>query len=384
MRARSTSASVVIITLLLMTGCNKEPGPTTAASAPVVDVARVAMQPVKAWDSFNGRIGAMETVAILPRVSGHITQVAYREGSEVKAGDLLFVIDPRPYRAALANARAQLERARTSLLFAEQQDRRAQQLLKLNAVSKEEAEQRHTSHGQSLAEVHAAEAAVASAALNLEFTEVRSPIDGRTSRAQLTRGNLAVADQSVLTSVVSQDPLYVYFDPDEHHVPGFRKALKESRETQVRIGLASDEGFPYEGDLSFIDNQVDASTGTIRARATVRNPERRLTPGLYARVQLAIGGSVPVIVVPERAILTDQDQQYVYRLSPENTAERRYIKTGRQVGNQRVVTAGLTREDKIVVAGLQQIYASGTAVTPHELPPEDSALQVSRAILIGK
>lgn len=384
MRARSASASVAIITVLLMSGCNKEPGSATVASAPAVDVARVAVQPVKAWDSFNGRVGAMETVAILPRVGGHITQVAYREGSEVRAGDLLFVIDPRPYRAALDNARAQLERARTSLVFAEQQDRRTQQLVKISAVSKEEAEQRHTNHGQSLAEVHAAEAAVASAALNLEFTQVRSPIDGRTSRAQLTVGNLAVADQSVLTSVVSQDPVYVHFDPDERNLLGYQKALKDTRKASVRIGLASDENFPYEGDLSFIDNQVNASTGTIRVRATVHNPDRLLIPGLYARVQLSIGEPVQAIVVPERAILTDQDRQYVYRLTPENTAERRYIETGRPIGNQRVVTAGLTPEDKIVVAGFQQIYATGTPVSPNELPPENSELQISRAAPIGQ
>ena len=376
MRVRLVTATGIITTALLISGCNKEPAQPSASSAPVVEVASVRQQMVKTWDSFNGRISAVDTVAILPRVAGYITKVAYREGSEVKKGDLLFVIDQRPYRTALDSARAQLERTRAQLSFASQQDVRAQQLVKSNAVSKEESEQKRAAHDQSLAEVHAAESAVATATLNLEFTEVRSPIDGRTSRAQLTLGNLAVADQSVLTSVVSQDQVYVYFDPDEHSYLNYRRSLKTSGHASVRIGLADDQDFPYSGELSFVDNQVNATTGTVRARATLDNAERLLTPGLYAKVQLSVGDPASATLVADRAILTDQDKKYVYVLSADNKAEKRYVETGTLIDKQRVINSGLERNDKIIVSGLQNIHATGTPVTPHALPPGNSELPV--------
>lgn len=376
MRAPSVSVTAIIIAALLASGCSKEPE-SIAASPPAVDVVSAKLRNVRYWDSFNGRVAAMESVAILPRVGGYITKVAYGEGREVRKGDLLFVIDQRPYRAALDSSRAQLERARVSLAFARQQDLRAQKLISANAVSKELAEQRRTAYEQGVAEVHAAESAVATAALNLEFTEVRSPIDGRTSRARLTAGNLAVADQSVLTSVVSQDPVHVYFDLDEHSYLNYRKTLATSAKAPVRIGLATDDGFAYEGELTFVDNEVDAATGTIRARATVRNPDRQLTPGLFAKVQFSPGEAVQVVVVPDRAILTDQDKQYVYVLSDVKTAEKRYVETGRLLGKQRVISVGLASDEQVIVSGLQQIYASGTPVLPTVLAPENDELKVS-------
>ncbi|AXA25712.1 efflux transporter periplasmic adaptor subunit [Pseudomonas putida] len=369
----------MIATALLVSGCNPESSQAASASAPDVEVIPVTQQRVKTWDTFNGRVSATETVAILPRVGGYITRVAYREGAEVRKGDLLFVIDQRPYRNALDSARAQLERARASLAFASQQDLRAQQLLKSSAVSREEAEQKRSAREQSQAEVRAAESAVATAALNLEFTEVRAPIDGRTSRAQLTLGNLAVADQSVLTSVVSQDPVHVYFDPDEHSFLKYQKALKQAASTEVRIGLASDDDYPYSGELSFIDNQVNASTGTLRARATVRNPDRLLTAGLYAKVQLAVGEPALATLVPDRAILTDQDKQYVYVLGSDNKAERRYVETAQRIERQRVIRSGLAADDRIIVSGLQNVHASGSTVTPHALSGDTRELQVSSA-----
>lgn len=370
----------MITTALLISGCNKKPDPASTSPAPSVEVARVTQQAVKTWDSFNGRVSATDTVSILPRVGGYITRVAYREGSEVQKGDLLFVIDRRPYRTALDSARAQLERARASLALASQQDLRAQQLLKSSAVSKEEAEQKRAARDQSLADVHTAESAVAAATLNLEFTEVRSPINGRTGRAQLTLGNLAVADQSELTSVVSQNPVYVYFDPDEHSYLNYLKTLKTVSGTSVRIGLANDETLPYVGELNFLDNQVNATTGTVRARATVDNSERLLTPGLYAKVQLSVGDPAPAILVPDRAILTDQDKHYVYVLSADNTAQKRYIETGQLIDKQRVITSGLERNNTIIVSGLHALHADGTAVTPQVAAPGNTDVQVPRLV----
>ena len=380
MRVRLVAVTGMITTALLISGCNKKPDPASTSPAPSVEVARVTQQAVKTWDSFNGRVSATDTVSILPRVGGYITRVAYREGSEVKKGDLLFVIDQRPYRTALDSARAQLERARASLALASQQDLRAQQLLKSSAVSKEEAEQKRAARDQSLADVHTAESAVAAATLNLEFTEVRSPINGRTGRAQLTLGNLAVADQSELTSVVSQNPVYVYFDPDEHSYLNYLKTLKTVSGTSVRIGLANDETLPYVGELNFLDNQVNATTGTVRARATVDNSERLLTPGLYAKVQLSVGDPAPAILVPDRAILTDQDKHYVYVLSADNTAQKRYIETGQLIYKQRVITSGLERNNTIIVSGLHALHADGTAVTPQVAAPGNTDVQVPRLV----
>lgn len=380
MRVRLVAVTGMITTVLLISGCNKKPDPASTSPAPSVEVARVTQQAVKTWDSFNGRVSATDTVSILPRVGGYITRVAYREGSEVKKGDLLFVIDQRPYRTALDSARAQLERARASLALASQQDLRAQQLLKSSAVSKEEAEQKRAARDQSLADVHTAESAVAAATLNLEFTEVRSPINGRTGRAQLTLGNLAVADQSELTSVVSQNPVYVYFDPDEHSYLNYLKTLKTVSGTSVRIGLANDETLPYVGELNFLDNQVNATTGTVRARATVDNSERLLTPGLYAKVQLSVGDPAPAILVPDRAILTDQDKHYVYVLSADNTAQKRYIETGQLIDKQRVITSGLERNNTIIVSGLHALHADGTAVTPQVAAPGNTDVQVPRLV----
>ncbi|MGY2139917.1 efflux RND transporter periplasmic adaptor subunit [Pseudomonas reactans] len=379
MRASSVAATSLAATFLLISGCNKEAESKLLAASPAVDVVSVTVQQVKPWDKFNGRVGAVETVSILPHVSGYITKVAYQEGSEVKKGDLLFIVDQRPYRAALASAQARLEQSRASLAFAKQQNHRAQQLVKTNAISTEEAEQKLAAYEQGVAEVHAAEAAVTTATLDLEFTEVRSPINGRTSRAQLTVGNLAVADQSVLTSVVSQDPVYVYFDPDEQSFLSYQKRLKASQTTSVRIGLTSDENYPYEGDLTFVDNQVDSATGTIRARATLKNPDRMLTPGLYAKVELSVGGSEEMALVPERAILSDQDKKYVYTLSDDNKAEKRYVELGKLVGHKRVITAGLEKTDRVVVSGLQQIYATGTPVSPNLPGPENIGIKISSA-----
>lgn len=342
--------------------------PPAGAAPPDVDVATVVTREIDDWDVFNGRVSALETVEVRPRVTGYIMRVAYPEGSFVRKGDLLFVIDQRPYRAALGSARAQLERARATERNARLQDQRAQKLVVSDATSREDAEERRAAWEQSVADLHAAQSAVASAALNLDFTEVRAPVAGRTSRANLTVGNLAAADQTVLTSVVSQDPVYVYFDPDEQSFLRSRAmggANTLGAPGPVRVGLANDEGFPFSGTVSFVDNQLDPGTGTIRARAVVPNREGRLTPGLFARVQFAGGGKRPAVLLPDRAILTDQDRKYVYVVGPDRKAVRRDVKTGKAAGGLRVIETGLRTGDRVVVGGLLKIYASGTPVVPH-------------------
>ena len=334
-----------------------------------VDVAPVLLKRVQRWDEFNGRISAVGSVEIRPRVSGYVTHVAYKEGDEVRRDDLLFTIDPRPYEAALNSATAQLQRARATALLAKGRDERARRLLPSSAVSQDEADARHASYAQSEADVLNAEAAVDLAQLNLEFTQVRAPIDGRAGRALLTVGNLAVADQILLTSMVTQDPVYVDFDPDEHSYLRYRADARRSpgEALAVRVALAGDEEFAHVGMVDFQDNQVDRATGSIRMRAKLRNPNRVFTPGLYARVKVSSGNDVEAVLIDDKAVLTDQDRKYVYVLAADNTAQRRDIQPGRKSDGLRLIESGLMPGDKVIIGGLQRIYSSGTPVKPSEV-----------------
>jgi membrane fusion protein, multidrug efflux system len=260
--------SAVTLTIALA-GCKRATDKKPLSPA-AVEVAAVVTKPIRLSDEFNGRVAAINSVDVRARVTGYVDKVAYREGDSVKRGDLLFVIDPRPFRDALDSAKATLEREQAAAAFADIQEKRAQALHASNAISQEEYQNRDSDLAQSTARVHAAEAAVAMAELDLSFTEVRAPVDGRTSRAQLTRGNLAQADQTVLTTVVSQDPVYVYFDCDEQSYLRFQERVHRgsgvSSANPVRVALANETGFPHGGRVNFLDNQVNPATGTIRAR----------------------------------------------------------------------------------------------------------------------
>jgi len=314
------------------------------------------------------RIAATDAVDVRARVSGYIDRIAFKEGNEVKAGDLLLVIDPRPYRAAYDSTVAQLARARAAEQLAQEQEQRAQALIAANAISREEFDTLRAGSTQSSADVRAAEAAVAAAKLNLGFTEVRSPIAGRVGRAILTLGNLAQADQSVLTNVVSQDPVYVYFQPDEQTFLRYaelaRKGERAKSANPVRVGLATDKNYPYTGTVNFINNQVDPATGTINLRAVVPNPDRIFTPGLYARVQLEGSADLRAILIDDKAVMTDQDRKYVYVVGPENKAVRKDVTLGGLADELRIVRSGLDANDKVVVAGLQKIFVPNTPVKP--------------------
>ena len=344
---------------------------------PEVSVATVLSKPVRQWDDFTGRVNAIETVDLRPRVSGYVERVAYQEGQEVKKGDLLFVIDQRRYRAELNRAQADLERARSEARLARSQDVRAQTLLDAKAISREEFDTRKAATAQGDAGVRAAEAAVASAQLDLQFTQVRSPIDGRAGRAMVTEGNLAQADSTLLTTVVSQDPMYVYFESDEQSFLRYqelaRKGERASTKNPVRVGLASEQGYPHEGMVDFIDNQVDPNTGTIRARAVLPNPDRIFTPGLFARVQLEGSAEFKAMLIDDKAVLTDQDRKYVYVLGPKNVAVRKDVVLGRMIGGLRVVEKGLAANDKVIVHGVQKVFFPGMPVAPKQIAMGDPA-----------
>jgi multidrug efflux system membrane fusion protein len=235
-------------------------------------------------------------------------------------------------------------------------------------VSQDEADARHAAFAQSEADVLNAEAAVELAELNLKFTQVRAPIDGRAGRAMLTVGNLAVADQSLLTSMVSQDPVYVDFDPDEQSYLRYSADARQrpGNVLMVRVALAGDDGYAHAGMVDFQNNRVDSSTGSIRMRAKLRNPDRILTPGLFARVMISSGSEAEAVLIDDKAVLTDQDRKYVYVLGADDTAQRKDIEIGRKVDGLREVASGLREGDRIVVGGLQRIYQSGTPVKPSD------------------
>jgi multidrug efflux system membrane fusion protein len=342
---------------------------------PEVSVAQVVSRDVRHWDEFTGRVTAVETVELRPRVSGYVERVAYEEGQEVHKGDLLFLIDRRSYRAAFDRARADLERARSESALAASELTRAQTLIDGRAISREEFDARKAAATQASAAVRGAEAALDRARLDLEFTEVRAPIDGRAGRAVVTAGNLAQADSTLLTTLVSLDPVHVYFEADEQTYLRYNELARrgergESR-NPVRIGLANETGYPHAGTLDFTDNQVDPRTGTIRARAVVPNPDRVFTPGLFARVQLEGSGVFHALLIDDKAVLTDQDRKYVYVLGPGNTAVRKDIELGGMADGLRVVSSGLMPSDRVIVHGVQKVFVAGMPVAPQPITMGD-------------
>jgi RND family efflux transporter MFP subunit len=361
--------------LTLPAGCSKSGGPQ-APPAPQVSVAQVLQKTVKDWDEFTGRLQAVETVEIRPRVSGYIDKVAFTEGSLVKRGALLFVIDPRPYQAEYDKAAADLKRFNTALELSRIELVRVQRLKDTGAVSQEELDERKSTVAQAEANVSGAQAALEAAALNLNFTKVTSPVDGKVSRAEVTRGNLVTGGSNggtLLSSVVSMDPIYIYFDADEQSFLRYTKMAREgerptSRDSgnPVQVGLANEEGFPHAGKLDFVDNQLNPQTGTIRARAVLQNKDGQFTPGLFARVQLLGGEEFAAILVDDRAVNTDQNQKYVLLLGANNTIEYRKVKLGRVIDGLRVVREGLKPGDVIVVNGAQRVHP-GMTVTPQKV-----------------
>ena len=379
-----TLAAIIVIAFSVDVRRSDAASNEGAPPAPQVSVAQVVSRDVRQWDEFTGRVTAVETVELRPRVSGYVERVAYEEGQEVHKGDLLFLIDQRRYRAVLDGAEADLERARSEAQLAQTEYVRAQTLVDAKAISREEFEARTAATAQGNATVRAAEAAVASARLDLQFTEVRAPIDGRAGRAMVTTGNLAQADATLLTTLVSLDPVHVYFESDEQTYLRYNELARrgergESR-NPVRIGLSNETGYPHAGTLDFTDNQVDPRTGTIRVRAVVPNPDRVFTPGLFARVQLEGSGVFHALLIDDKAVLTDQDRKYVYVLGPGNTAERRDIELGRIADGLRVVSAGLEPADQVIVHGVQKVFVAGMPVAPQVIAmgdPPPSGLKVA-------
>jgi len=351
-----------------------------APPPPTVSVAPVIERQITEWDEFTGRLDAVQKVEIRPRVSGYIDKVAFTEGKEVRAGDLLFQIDPRPYQAELDKARAEEERVKTRSVLAKQEVDRAEKMLAKRAISQEEMDERTNALQESVSAIASAKAAVEQAALNVEFTHITSPIDGRVSRTEITRGNLVAGGPgaTLLTTVVSLNPIYAYFDGDEQSYLKYVKLarngqLRSSRDvkTPVYMGLANEDGYPHQGYIDFLDNQVNAAAGTIRIRAVFDNRERLFTPGLFAKIKIVGSGNYKAILVRDSAVGTDQDKKYVLRLAPDGTVQSQFVQLGPLVDGLRIIREGLKPGDKIVVNGTLKVR-SGMQVKAEVTPMEET------------
>ncbi len=370
--------ALVPAVLLTLAACARNEAATTGAQppAPEVSVAQVVQRPITDFDEFTGRFVAVERVELRPRVSGYISKVSFAAGHEVRKDEVLFTIDQRPYQAELKRAEAELARARTQLGLSRSERDRAIRLLDQHAISKEEFDTRISGTEQSEANVEVASAAVDTASLNLSFTQIRSPIDGLVSREEVTAGNLVTAGQTLLTTVVSVDRIYVEFDGDEQvylkYAAAARKGeLTNSRDTTnpVWVGLADEAGTPHEGRMVFIDNALNPQTGTIRARALLDNKDRRFTPGLFARVKLVGSAQYDALLINDSAIGTDQNVRYVFAVNHDNKIEYRAVELGAVADGLRVVRGGLEAGESIVVNGLQRVRP-GITIAPQRVAME--------------
>jgi RND family efflux transporter MFP subunit len=330
------------------------------------------------WDEYTARIEATEVVEVRARVSGYLESIHFKDGSIVKKGDLLFTIDPRPYQAGLRRAEGELDVSKARLELAQKKADRVANLIGREAISKEEGEIRAAEARQAGASVAAATAAVEAAKLDVEFTEIHSPIQGRVGRKLVTEGNLVNGALgplgTLLTTIVSLDPMYAYFDADERsYLRYFRLAQSGARPSSrefknpVHIGLADEKGFPHEGYMDFVDNQMDKGTGTMVGRALIPNPDLIFTPGLFARLQLPGSGKYEALLLPDSAILFDQSVSFVWVLDEKNRAGYRRVEVGRLYEGLRIIKSGLGPGDRVILAGVQFVRP-GTEVQPEEAP----------------
>ncbi len=375
-----------------ITGCRREEIPATSTELPVVPVSRPVTREVTDYVYYTGRLDAVQSVDIRPRVSGYLTKMPFHEGDEVKKGDLLFEVDPRPYRAQYDGTKAQVEMydAAYRLARAENNRSKAINMRAAVAISQEELEKSQTQEAQSLAQLNLAKAQLDLAKLNLDFTEITSPIDGHISRYFYTLGNLVTQDSTLLTTIVTVDPMYAYFDVDELTIQRVRQAITEGRipartasEIDVNMGLESERGFPHQGRLNFVNNTVNQGTGTITVRGVFANPlpargRRLLTPRMFVRVQLPIGVAHPALLVVDRALGTDQGVKFLYVVDAKNTVQSRRVTTGAlQDDGLRVIESGLNPDDRVVIGSLQQLRGG------MQIDPEDTVMPTMPVADVG-
>ena len=379
----------------LNAGCSSSAQPKAPAPAEV-SVAEVICKQLGDSDEFTGRLEAVNAVEVRPRVSGYLQSVHFKEGAIVHQGDLLFQIDPRPFQAEVDRLKGDLSQAKAQLSRAQSDFQRAERLHNNDGMSAEEYDRRAAVRSEAEARIASTVAALRGAELNLGFTRVIAPITGRVGRAGITEGNLVeggAAQVKPLTTLVSLDPIYVYFDVDEQtylkyaHLTSTHGTTSHEVRGSALLGLADEDGFPHVGQVSFVDNQVSSSTGTIRLRATFSNKNLALTPGLFARIRLQGGEVQNGCLAKDEAVVTDLNQKYVFVLGKNNTLAYRPVKLGPMAEGLRVVREGLHEGDVIVVNGLLRVRP-GATVTPRKVPmasqPDSSNEASAQSALVGR
>ena len=366
------TASLILPLALVGCAVGEAGNPPPAPPAPQVTTAEVAVHALNDWADFTGRLEAVESVEIRARVGGFVESVHFSEGGRVAAGDLLYQIDPRPFKAEVDRLKAERERAVAQLELAKTNRNRAERLLARNATSQEEFERNAADASVAAAQLASISAALEAAELNLSFTRVTAPITGRVSRAIVTAGNLVDAS-IVLTTVVSDEAVYAYFDVDEQTYLEQVQQPDAAEHSVVHVGLINEEGYPHAARLDFVDNQVDPQHGTIRARAVLDNRDGRFTPGLFARMKLVSPNLYSAALVDDRAIGTDLGKRFVFVVDGQGVVQYRSVETGRLVDGLRIVEQGLAAGDVVVVNGLQRVrpgvnVAETRVAMGHDLP----------------
>ena len=370
-KARSLIVALALVAGIAV-GCGRNSVQTKPA-LPAVTVAAVEQKEVVERDEFTGRIEPVESVEIRPRVSGYIQEVKFQSGQLVKKGDLLFQIDPRWHQAAFEQRQAEFQQAKVHLENVGREAERTPRLLTNNAISLEEADARQSRYEEAKSAMLAAQAALDSAKLDLEYTQVRAPIDGRVSRALLTEGNYVsgvAGAATMLTTIVSVDPVYVYADMDENSLLKFNALAREKKleadgdgRIPVELQLADEEDFSHQGYIESFDNRLNSDTGSILLRAVFPNGDGHIVPGLFARIRVPLSDRHPALLIEERAIGTDQAQKFVLTLTSTNTVAYRQVQLGPSVEGRRIIRSGLQPSEKIVVNGLQRVRP-GMPVAP--------------------
>jgi len=380
--SRWLAAPLIPVALLALAACSGGDKPP-APPPPQVTVAVPLQREVVDWDEYVGRFEAIQDVELRPRVSGTIDRVMFVNGQRVRAGQPLFTIDPRPYAAALAQAQAQSAKANAALINARSELARADKLLAAQAISKEEYETKQANVRSAAADLAAGQANVTNARLNLGFTTVRSPITGLVSDRRVSKGNFATEGTTVLTRVVSTDPIWFSFEGAESfYLKYLRQDRKgergSSRETAnpVQVQLADESGYRWRGRMEFVDNAIDTNSGTIRAHAVIANPDGFLTPGMFGRARLLGSGTYKAMLVPDEAIITDQTRKLVYVVGKDGKASPRPVETGPQVEGLRVIKTGLTPTDEVVIEGITTLQP-GAAVKAKKVVMKPQAANTS-------
>lgn len=369
-----TSASTLIGLSLLLIGCGdsaQNAGQTGAP--PPVTVSTPVVREITEWDEYTGRFVAVDSVEVRARVSGYLESVNFEDGQIVNQGDLLFVIDPRPFRIALERAEAELVQAETRLDLAIKDLERARPLLERNAISEQVFDERLQSRQEGEAAKRAAQAAVDAARLDLEFSQVRAPISGRVSREFVSIGNLVGgggASSTLLTTIVSLDPIHFYFDVSEAEYLKYvrlsasgERASSRDVANPVFVQLSDEDSYPHEGRMDFVDNIVDYETGTMRGRAIFPNEDLLLTPGLFGRARLLGSGTYAALMLPDDVIGTDQSRRFVYVVDDDNSVSYRSVELGPLIDGLRVIRSGISANDSIIINGLQRVRP-GSTVAP--------------------